>query len=264
MPTELKLKSLYISPARFARFMDWLKRTGYTSALPTEWDTRASTKRRVILTFDDAYDDFMGDAFPVLDRLGLKATVFVVVDRIGKTNEWDESRGFKSRRLLSLEQIRELHRHGVHIGSHTLTHAWLTSASDHDLKCEVQDSKRKLEDMLGAEVPSFAYPWGIADLRVRSAAARAGYKVALTTQEGLNWSEDPLSLKRTNVCEVDTLPEFAFKMATGRDLRQMTKAFLVRKGLYQGPEQARQDEDRGERNGKSEASQDSAGVVSGL
>jgi peptidoglycan/xylan/chitin deacetylase (PgdA/CDA1 family)/glycosyltransferase involved in cell wall biosynthesis len=260
-PRELYLKSLYISPERFTRFMEWLKRAGYTSALPADWEKRTANQRRVVLTFDDAYDDFMTDAFPVLDRLGFTATVFVVVDRIGKTNEWDESRGFKSRRLLSLEQIRDLHQHGVHFGSHTLTHAWLTSVSDRDLEREVRDSKRKLEDLIGAEVSSFAYPWGIADMRVRSAVARAGYKVALTTEEGLNWSEDPLSLKRTNVAEVDTLPEFAFKLATGRDLRQMTKTFLAGKGLYRAPEQAGRNEGHGGRDGEEEASEDPAGVM---
>jgi peptidoglycan/xylan/chitin deacetylase (PgdA/CDA1 family)/GT2 family glycosyltransferase len=260
-PKELRLKSLYISPERFTRIMEWLKRAGYTSAMPTDWEKRTANKRRVVLTFDDAYDDFMTDAFPVLDRLGFTATVFVVVDRIGKTNEWDESRGFKSRRLLSLEQIRELHRHGVHFGSHTLTHAWLTSASDQDLEREVRDSKRKLEDLLGAEVSSFAYPWGIADMRVRSAVASAGYKAALTTQEGLNWSEDALSLKRSNVAEVDTLPEFVFKLATGRDLRQMTKAFLVRKGFYRAPERAGRNAGHGGGDGEEEASEDPAGVM---
>ncbi|HET7101593.1 MAG TPA: polysaccharide deacetylase family protein [Terriglobia bacterium] len=258
-PEELKLMSLAISPERFSRFMEWLKRLGYTPALPTEWDRRATAGRRVILTFDDAYEDFMSNAFPVLDRLGFKATVFVVVDRIGKTNEWDVAGGFKSKPLLRLEQIRELHRHGVHFGSHTLTHARLTGVSDSDLECEVRDSKHKLEDLLGAEVPCFAYPWGMADMRARSAVARAGYKAAFTAEEGLNGSEDPLSLKRTNLAEVDTLPEFAFKMATGRDLRQMAKAFLMRKGLYRGP--VHQWRGNGGRKGGPEASRSSAGAV---
>ncbi|MGA8185151.1 MAG: polysaccharide deacetylase family protein [Terriglobia bacterium] len=240
-PTELRMMSLAISPERFRRFMEWLNRLGYTSALPTEWD-RYTKGRRVILTFDDAYEDFMSNAFPVLDRLAFKATVFVVVDRIGKTNEWDKAAGFKSRPLLTLEQIRELHRHGVHFGSHSLTHARLTDVSDSDLEREVRDSKHKLEDLLGADVPCFAYPWGMADMRVRSAVARAGYKVAFTAEEGLNGSEDPLSLKRTNLAEVDTLPEFAFKMVTGRDLRQMAKAFLMRKGLHREPKQTKPDE----------------------
>ncbi len=213
----------------------------------------------MILTFDDAYEDFMINAFPVLDRLGFKATVFVVVDRIGKTNEWDDAGGFKSKPLLTLEQIRELHRHGVHFGSHTLTHARLTDVSDSDLEREVRDSKHKLEDLLGADVPCFAYPWGMADMRVRSAVARAGYKVAFTAEEGLNGSEDPLSLKRTNLAEVDTLPELAFKMATGRDLRQMAKAFLMGKGLYRGP--VHKWRGNGGRKGEPEASRSSAGTV---
>lgn len=98
-------------------------------------------------------------------------------------------------------------------------------------------------------------------MRVRSAVARAGYKVAMTTQEGLNWSEDPLALKRTNVAEVDTLPEFVFKLATGRDLRQMTKAFLVRKGLYRAPEHAGQGGHRGGRDSDESTSEGPARVV---
>ena len=78
--------SLYISPERFKRFMEWLKRGGYSSALPSEWDERAATNRRVILTFDDAYEDFMSNAFPVLNRLGLKATVFVENEDGGQYN----------------------------------------------------------------------------------------------------------------------------------------------------------------------------------
>lgn len=262
-PTELKMMSLAISPERFRRFMERLARQGYTSALPTEWD-RHTAGRRVILTFDDAYEDFMNNAFPVLARLGFRATVFVVVDRIGKTNEWDAAGGFKSKRLLTLEQIRELHLHGVHFGSHSLTHARLTDLPDRELEREVGDSKRKLEDLLGAEVSSFAYPWGLADMRVRGAVARAGYKVAFTAQEGLNGSDDPLTLKRTSLAEVDTLPEFAFKMATGRDLRQMTKAFLMRKGLYKGPVHAWRQESRSGRDDESETSPKSAGAVSEL
>lgn len=231
-PEKQNQKVVHLSPERFRRFMGWLKRTGFRSILPTEWQDCTASGRRVILTFDDGYDDFLSEAHPVLDSVGFSATVFIVVDRIGKTNEWDASRGFRSRRLLSLRQIRELHRQGVHFGSHTLTHPWLTNLSDQDLEREISGSKHKLEDLLGAEVPCFSYPWGIADIRVRGAVARAGYKVAVSTQEGLNCWEDPLYLKRINICEVDTLPEFALKVSTGTDFRQKVKRYLISKGLY--------------------------------
>lgn len=261
-PDKQNLKIFYLSPERFKRFMGWLKRARYTSVLPIERQDSTAPGRRVILTFDDAYDDFLSEAFPVLDRIGFKATVFVVVDRIGKTNEWDVSKGFRSRHLLSIEQIRELHRHGVHFGSHTLTHTLLTDLSNRDLEREVRDSKHKLEDLLGSEVPCFSYPWGAADMRVRAAVARAGYKVAVSTAEGLNDWEDSLYLKRVNLCEVDTLPEFALKLTTGNDFRQRLKRYLISKGLYHEPGETGLNKDTGRQDGESDSSPDSGnGVV---
>lgn len=230
------LRSYCMSRRRFSRFLWWARKAGYKSALPTEWQTRTRSDRRIILTFDDAYDDFLSDAFPVLERFGFKATVFVVVDLIGRTNEWDESEGFPRRRLLSPNQIRELHSKGINFGSHTLTHPLLTNLSDRELENEVCDSKRKLEDLLGAEVSCFAYPYGAVDMRVRGAVARAGYKVALTADDGLNGWEDPLSLKRVNISSADTYLELALKVATGKDFRQRTKEFLIARGLYHEPE----------------------------
>lgn len=261
-PDELRLKSLHITPERFERYMAWLKRTGYTSVLPAEWDLygRGANGRRVILTFDDAYEDFLTSAFPVLDRLGLSATVFVVIDRMGKTNDWDEAVGFKPKRLLSREQIRELHGQGVHFGSHSLTHPRLTELSDTDLEREVSDSKHKLEDLLGSEVSGFCYPWGFADMRVRSAVARAGYRIAVTTREGLNCSEDPLNLKRINLAEVDTLPEFMLKLTTGKDYRQLVKRYLIAKGLYPDHQKAVQEQDGRGHGGNLAESHESAGM----
>jgi len=186
------------------------------------------------LSFDDAYDDFYSETFPLLEKHGFRATVFVVVDRIGQTNRWDQGKGFRTRSLLSLAQIRDLRRSGVRFGSHTLTHPMLTTLSDKDLDREVSDSKRKLEDLLGAEVPCIAYPWGGVDGRVRAAAARAGYQIGMTTEEGLNPCGDPLGLKRVNVCEIDNLMWFQLKLLTGRDLRQRAIQHLIKCGLHPG------------------------------
>lgn len=193
-----------------------------------------ASARSVILTFDDAYDDFYTRAFPILERLGFRSTVFVVVDRIGQTNLWDQVKGFPPRKLLSVAQIHDLQRQGVQFGSHTLTHRLLTSLSDKELDTELRDSKRKLEDILGSEVSCLAYPWGGVDGRVRAAAARAGYKIGMTVEDGLNRCEDPLCLKRTNVCEIDNLAWFLLKLETGRDHRQRLLELLVKWGLHAG------------------------------
>jgi peptidoglycan/xylan/chitin deacetylase (PgdA/CDA1 family) len=106
------------------------------------------------------------------------------------------------------------------IGSHSLTHPVLTRLSNVELRREVTDSKHRLEDLLGNEVSSFAYPWGEVDVRVRGAVAEAGYKFAMSTEEGANFRNDRFSLKRVNVSGQDTLFEFTLKLATGRDYRQ--------------------------------------------
>ena len=219
-----------VSPRRFLKLAGWLQMTGYKPLLPGEYLAGVASPRPVLLTFDDGYEDFYGEVFPLLQQMGWKATVFLVADRIGQSNVWDENI-LPKRRLLSLEQIREMHRHGVQFGSHSLTHPFLTRLSAGDLRREVADSKARLEDLLGSEVSCFAYPYGDLDLRVRGAVAEAGYKVAMTTQEGLNFWTDPFCLKRVNVGEKDTLLEFALKVTTGVDYRQKLGAWLRRARL---------------------------------
>jgi peptidoglycan/xylan/chitin deacetylase (PgdA/CDA1 family)/GT2 family glycosyltransferase len=222
-PTERSLRNHYLSPGRFSRFIRWLKRAGYKDLMPEEWLAGTAPTRSVMLTFDDGYDDFYSEAFPILKQMNLKATVFVVVERIGQSNVWDEANAYRKRNLLSLAQIRELHRHGIQFGSHSLTHPFLTQLSNADLRREVADSKRRLEDFLGSEVSCFAYPYGDVDARVCWAVAEAGYRIGMTTEEGLNFWNDPLCLKRSNVSEKDTMIEFVLKLATGRDYRQELK-----------------------------------------
>ncbi len=228
IPCSKPEREWYIGPEQFLRFIAWLAEWGYQSLTPMEWVAGKKLPRHVILTFDDGYDDFYTEAFPVLERFGLSATVFVVVDRIGKSNNWDHKLGYRSRRLLTLQEIRELHRHGVAFGSHSLTHPFLTLLSDEDLRCEVSDSKSRLEDLLGSEVTCFAYPGGRVDPRVRAAVADAGYKTAMSVRHGLNFSEDPLWMKRINVSENDSQLRFTLKVLSGRTVPQHMFEWLVR------------------------------------
>jgi peptidoglycan/xylan/chitin deacetylase (PgdA/CDA1 family)/GT2 family glycosyltransferase len=217
----------YIAPERFVRFMAWLAKMGYRCLSPMDWLAGKRPAHHIMLTFDDGYDDFYSEAFPVLERFGLRATVFVVVDRIGKSNTWDENLRIRSRRLLTLQEIRELHRHGVTFGSHSLTHADLTLLSDGALCREVSESKSRLEDLLGSEVTSFAYPGGCVNARVRAAVCEAGYKIGMSIRSGLNLWEDPLWMRRVNMSDRDTSWSFAFKVAKGRSLPQYMLEGLI-------------------------------------
>ena len=233
VPIDRDERRHHLSPHRFRRFMKWLSDANYKTVSPSDLLISPSASRQVIITFDDAYDDFYSEAYPVLEQHGFSATLFVVVDRIGATNSWSAIRNNRPRKLLSLQQLRELHRRGMTLGSHSLTHAWLPGLTDPELRREVTDSKLRLEDLLGAEVTCFAYPSGGVDGRVLAAVAKAGYKIAMSVDQGLSFWDDPLAIRRIGVSERDVLADFMLKLIFGRSYRQDTVAKL-QKALYTG------------------------------
>jgi peptidoglycan/xylan/chitin deacetylase (PgdA/CDA1 family) len=98
---------------------------------------------------------------------------------------------------VSWEQLLEMERSGVEIGSHTVTHPILPNADNEQLQRELTDSRSRLESMLGHPVTLFCYPNGSYDARTREAVAQAGYKCAVTTKPILaDITSDPLALSR--------------------------------------------------------------------
>ncbi len=129
--------------------------------------------RDIALTFDDGFEDFYHNAFPALTKFGFHASVFPVVDCIGKKSDWDV---FGSRTHLSWAQLKEIANAGHEIGSHGLSHADMTLLPRTELQRELVDSKARLEDSLGCEISAFSFPFGSWNQRVWQAAQEAGYK----------------------------------------------------------------------------------------
>lgn len=111
----------------------------------------------VLLTFDDAYANFFDEAWPVLQRHGLPATLFVPVSFIDKRLS-PPIRG-TSFPPLSWRQLEELAGESLcTLGSHSRTHPDLRRLSGSALRDEIEGSKRDLKARLGVEVRSFCYP----------------------------------------------------------------------------------------------------------
>ncbi|WKN47253.1 polysaccharide deacetylase family protein [Nocardioides sp. Arc9.136] len=193
----------------FRRHLDALERWG-AQVLPLD-DAVARLQdgtlpaRAVALTFDDGYASVVGTAWPLLRERALPATLFVVSGTLsGHRFPWDahESAPCRSGRLrtATAEELLAAAAEGLDIGSHTVTHPWLPALDDRTLEQELTGSRAVLEDLLGRPVRSLAYPTGGWDARVRAAAARAGYRVGVTVDRGLNTGRvDPLSLRRAFV-----------------------------------------------------------------
>ena len=212
--------SYYISPHRFNRMMRWFVTAGYKTATTAQWLKDELSKKQVLLTFDDGYDDLYEHFLPIAIEHHLTAVIFLVANHVAGSNVWDQKSGLRARNLLTWPQIREMQKYGIEFGSHTLTHPFLPDISDEKLRCELVESKRRLEDALGVEVTTFAYPYGGVDRRVRSAVADAGYKLAFTTLPGPNWWNDPFCQLRAEVNEHTSLLDFGFQLRSGYGFTQ--------------------------------------------
>ena len=169
---------LSVSPRRFAAQLAWLERMGLrgVSIAALVAAMRAGGAGRLVgLTFDDGYVSVLENAVPELTRRGFSATVFVISDRLGGTNEWDAGTPW---RLLSAAQVSELAAVGIEIGSHSASHARLAGADPEVLADEIGGSRQRLSQVTDAEIRGFAYPYGSMDLAARRAVADAGYEYA--------------------------------------------------------------------------------------
>jgi Polysaccharide deacetylase len=121
----------------------------------------------VTTSWDDGHSADMRTA-ELLTKYGLKGTFYVAFNE-PKSKEISDS------------EIRSLHGMAMEIGSHTLTHRLLSGRPLDEIRHELSESKRRLEDILGAEVAAFSYPQGAYTAGARNALAETGYTVGRST-----------------------------------------------------------------------------------
>jgi len=146
----------------------------------------AKGRKQVVLTFDDGYRDFLINVLPILLRHQLPATVFLVTDMLGQTATWNNND--PTALLMSEAEVRQLHAHGINLGSHTLTHADLTTVADKELQQQLVTSRIALADF-GETFFSFSYPWSRHTDREVAALKAAGYECAVTVDGSINFSK---------------------------------------------------------------------------
>lgn len=188
---------LTVSPQAFQRQMDFLKKNGYRVLPLEELSALIKNKSRIpgrtiAVTFDDGYKDNYVYAFPVLKKYGIPATIFVIISEIGRPDR------------LNWEEIREMQDSGlIVIGSHTFNPGPLTKiASDAELKKQISDSKKTLEDKLGKKINIFSYPEGRFNAKIRRMVMDSGYSAAVATNPGKRYpNNDVFALKRLRISE---------------------------------------------------------------
>ena len=216
-PKDSLLRSLYVTPRMF-RFQMWYLKTAGFRVVPLKeillyMSGNVFEGPLAAITFDDGYQDFYDNAYPVLQSCGYPSTVFLVSDHIGGENLWDYQDVNARKKLLGWESIHALKGKGVEFGSHSKTHPFLSTLSLTDMENEVRKSKTHLEDTLQLPVDFFCYPFGDYDARVRETVREAGYLGAITTKRGLiHRGDDPFEMRRSFI-RLNTHPlSFLYKL----------------------------------------------------
>lgn len=162
-------------------------------------DNEPFPEKSVFVTIDDGYESTYTKAYPFLKKEGIPWTLYVYTEAIDR--DYSSS--------LSWDQIREMVRHDVSVGNHTYSHRHPTREafkSGDWIEREIVAPHRRLESKLGAEVNSFAIPYGEYDTRLLEVLREeGGYEFAWGIDPGV---VDPRS-------DQFVLPRFGINGSTG-------------------------------------------------
>ncbi len=219
-PSMRTHRANYCDAGRFAAQMALLHHLGWRvldldQALTCLRGESPIPPRAVVLTFDDAYENFADHALPVLQRWGYPATVYAISGWLGRPIAWaSQEPGRPVPGLMSGSRLREVRAAGIAVGSHSASHAKLGELGPERQREELADSKAALEDLLGEPVRHLCYPFGSFDLGAVRAAAAAGYVSATTCLRGAATPQDhPLALPRKAISFGDNLLGYWWKLA---------------------------------------------------
>ncbi|MGO9055770.1 MAG: polysaccharide deacetylase family protein [Candidatus Binataceae bacterium] len=161
-----------VDAASFAAQLDVIATVDRPVVRLTDLDQSEIRSGCPVITFDDGHVSDYLIAAPALKQRALPATFFITWAFLGRP-------GYVTR-----QQVRELRAQAFDIGSHGLTHKKLTEVGPVELWREALDSKRRLEDLLGDEIISFAIPSGAYNDQVLQALWAAGYGRIMTSDFG--------------------------------------------------------------------------------
>lgn len=220
-------------PKKFLQHMEWLHYQNYSiidvdEALRRVQNSTLIPDRCVVLTFDDGFRDFFVNAWPVLKYFRYRATVYLPTAFIGESRKV-----FKGRECLTWKEVRELHRQGISLGSHTVNHPTLYGLPWEEIGRELGESRQRIEKELQAPISLFCYPYAFPQedagfvRRLRRELVGQGYRNSVTTIIGrVRGKDDPFCMPRLPINESDDVELFEAKLTGAYDWMAHAQSFI--------------------------------------
>ncbi|MEZ0148377.1 MAG: polysaccharide deacetylase family protein [Candidatus Reddybacter sp.] len=231
-------------PAQFERHLRFIKESVHTPVSLAEIEAHLLGEKNlpdnaVAITIDDGFKDNYTEAFPLLGKYNIPATIFLTSGVMGGTNEWMVGRDFPKREMLNWQQVQEMSRCNINFGAHTVSHPKLTELSYEIAEQEIIQSKNAIEENLGKACHHFAYPYGLLNDRTFEIVKQSGFTLACSTRSGFNNLErDPYALHRIEVYGTDPVWKLKQKMTFGMNdasrsypFKYYSKQLLKKTGL---------------------------------
>lgn len=208
---------------RFAEQMRWLREHRYSALTLDQFAAvvggeRPVPSRAVVITIDDGWKSGLL-AVPILKQHRLNASFWIIAGPRGIGDPY-----------LTWPEIEAIDRDPLfEVASHTMSHPWnprdnlvtwmdgtVPGRSREDVRHELAESKRLLEEHLGRPVTQLAWPCGWFTDAMVDLAREAGYTMILTAADGLNGrGADPLRIRRTFVDGACDLASFIASVRDG-------------------------------------------------
>lgn len=174
----------------FRRQLDLIDAQGLRLASVRELCSGASAslapRPAVALTFDDGHESNFA-AFAEIARRGGSADLFINPSTVGTPG------------YLSWAQLRELAAHGASIQSHGQHHVFLDDLPPQRVLLELEDSRARIADELGAPAELFAPPNGRMPTGFIPMALAAGYRAVCSSRFGVWGQRDAREIPRVAV-----------------------------------------------------------------
>jgi len=148
-------------------------------------DSSVDVNNQYAITFDDGHISDYEIAYPLLAKNNLTATFFIVPKYVGRPG------------YMNWEEIKVLSSAGMEIASHSLSHPYFSSLKIRQVREELEESRKIIEDNLGKRVSSFAYPYGDFLSHHHDLAQESGYKKICTSTPGMNRFSDQILMRNS-------------------------------------------------------------------